>query len=149
MNGWCTALLYSRYFSSIWRIKNIGSIIDLLRRNSHWWSPIISSTHGLPDEVIAFFKWPNTSSLTMSLGSTQPLTEMSIRDLPGDKERPARKADSLTAICELIVYKMWEPRRLTIICSWRSVTGIALLLHMDLASREGYWIKFWMTLIIN
>jgi hypothetical protein len=49
----------------------------------------------------------------MALGSTEPLTEMSTRNLPGDKERPARKADNLTAICEPIVYKMWEPRRLT------------------------------------
>jgi hypothetical protein len=39
----------------------------------------------------------------MALGSTQPLTEMSTRDLPGGKERPARGADNLTAICEPIV----------------------------------------------
>jgi hypothetical protein len=37
----------------------------------------------------------------MALGSTQCLTEMSTRDLPGDKGRPVRKADNLTAICEL------------------------------------------------
>jgi hypothetical protein len=49
----------------------------------------------------------------MALGSTQPLTEMSTRNLPGGKGRPARKADNLTAIFEPIVYKMWEPRRLT------------------------------------
>jgi hypothetical protein len=49
----------------------------------------------------------------MALGSTQPLTEMSTRNLPGGKVRPAREADNLTAICEPIVYKMWEPRRLT------------------------------------
>jgi hypothetical protein len=48
----------------------------------------------------------------MALGSTQPLTEMSIRNLPGGKGRPARGADNLTAIYEPIVYKMWEPRRL-------------------------------------
>jgi hypothetical protein len=47
----------------------------------------------------------------MALGPTQPLTEMSIIFL--GKGLPARKADNLTAICELIVYKMWEPRRLT------------------------------------
>jgi hypothetical protein len=29
----------------------------------------------------------------MTLQSTQPLTEMSTRNLPGGKERPARKAD--------------------------------------------------------
>jgi hypothetical protein len=49
----------------------------------------------------------------MALGSTQPLTEMSTRNLPGGKGQPACKADSLTAICEPIVWKMWEPRRLT------------------------------------
>jgi hypothetical protein len=38
----------------------------------------------------------------MALGSTQPLTEMSIRGLPGGKGRPAREADNITAICELI-----------------------------------------------
>jgi hypothetical protein len=48
----------------------------------------------------------------MALGSTQPLTEMSARNLPGDKGRPDRKADNLTAICELS-RKMWEPRGLT------------------------------------
>jgi hypothetical protein len=49
----------------------------------------------------------------MALGWTQPLTEMSTRNLPGVKGRPARKADNLTAICEPIVNKMWEPLRLT------------------------------------
>jgi hypothetical protein len=39
----------------------------------------------------------------MALGSTQPLTEMSSRNLPGGKGRPGRKADNLTAICELTV----------------------------------------------
>jgi hypothetical protein len=34
---------------------------------------------------------------------TQPLTEMSTRDLPGGKGCPALKADNLTAICEPIV----------------------------------------------
>jgi hypothetical protein len=38
----------------------------------------------------------------MDRGSTQPLTEMSIRNHEG-KARPARKADNLTAIYEPIV----------------------------------------------
>jgi hypothetical protein len=50
----------------------------------------------------------------MALGSTQPLTDMSLGIFLGVKGgRPARKADSLTAIYEPIVWKMWEPRRLT------------------------------------
>jgi hypothetical protein len=49
----------------------------------------------------------------MALGSTQPLTEMSTRNFPGGKGRPAHKADNFTAICEPTVWKMWGPRRLT------------------------------------
>jgi hypothetical protein len=67
----------------------------------------------IPDEVIGFFNSPNPSSRTLALGLSQPLTEMSTRNLPGGKGRLARGADSLTAICEPTVYKMWEPRRLT------------------------------------
>jgi hypothetical protein len=36
----------------------------------------------------------------MALGSTQPLTEMSTRNLPVNKGLPVRKSDNLTAICE-------------------------------------------------
>jgi hypothetical protein len=39
----------------------------------------------------------------MALWSTEPLTEMSTRDLAWGKGRPAREADKLTAICEPIV----------------------------------------------
>jgi hypothetical protein len=53
----------------------------------------------VPDEV-DFFNLPNTSSRTVALGSTQPLTEMSTRNLPGGKMQPARRADILAAICE-------------------------------------------------
>jgi hypothetical protein len=67
----------------------------------------------IPDEVIGVFSWSNPSSRTMALGSTQPLTDLSTRNYPGGKGRPMLKADNLTAICEPIVYKMWEPRRLT------------------------------------
>jgi hypothetical protein len=57
----------------------------------------------IPDEVIGFFNWPNPSSRTMAMGSTQPLTEMSTKNLPGGKGRPARKAENLTDICQPIV----------------------------------------------
>jgi hypothetical protein len=49
----------------------------------------------------------------MAMGSAQPLTEMRTRNLRGGKVRPAHKADNLTAICEPIIYKMWEPRDVT------------------------------------
>jgi hypothetical protein len=50
-----------------------------------------------------FFNLPDPYSRTMPPGSTHPLTEMSTRNIPGDKGRQARKADSLTAIYEPIV----------------------------------------------
>jgi hypothetical protein len=37
----------------------------------------------IPVEVIGLLNRPNPCSRTMALGSTQPLTEMSIRNLPG------------------------------------------------------------------
>jgi hypothetical protein len=39
----------------------------------------------IPDEV-DFFNLTNPSSRTVALGSTQPLTEMSTRNLPGGKK---------------------------------------------------------------
>jgi hypothetical protein len=56
----------------------------------------------VPNEM-DFFNLPSPSSRTMALGSTQPLTEMSTRNLPGGKKRPERRADELAAIYELNV----------------------------------------------
>jgi hypothetical protein len=74
----------------------------------------------IPNEVTGFFQFTYPSSRAMTLPSTRPLTEMSTRNLPGGKGRPARGADNLTAIREPIIYKMWEPRRLTNL--WASTT---------------------------
>jgi hypothetical protein len=63
-------------------------------------SRVLALPRSITDDVIEFFNFPNPSSRTMALGSTQLLTEMSTRNLPGGKGRPARKADNLTAICE-------------------------------------------------
>jgi hypothetical protein len=54
----------------------------------------------------------------MALGSNQPRTEMSIRNLRGGKGRPTRKADNLTAISEPIVSQPYGPPQ--------PVTGLAL-----------------------
>jgi len=37
-HSWCAASFYSLFLSSIWRMRNIWSIVDLLRRNPHWCS---------------------------------------------------------------------------------------------------------------
>jgi hypothetical protein len=46
-----------------------------------------------------FSNLPNPSGRTMALVSTQPLTEMNTRNLPGGKVRRARRADNLATIC--------------------------------------------------
>jgi hypothetical protein len=58
----------------------------------------------VPDEV-DFFNLPNPSGRTMALVSTQPLTDMSTRNIPGGKKRPAHRADNFAAICEPNVWK--------------------------------------------
>jgi hypothetical protein len=58
----------------------------------------------VPDEV-DLFNLPHPSSRAMTLGSTQPLTEMSTRNLPGGKKRQARRTDNLAAIYEPNIWK--------------------------------------------
>jgi hypothetical protein len=56
-----------------------------------------------PDGVIEFFFYlPNPSSRTLTLLFTQPLTDMSTRNLPGGKVPLVRKANNLTTIREQI-----------------------------------------------
>jgi hypothetical protein len=65
-------------------------------------------------EVVSLERGPlSLVRIIEELGSTQSLTQISTKNLPGGKGRPERKSDNLTAICEPIVYKMWEPRGLT------------------------------------
>jgi hypothetical protein len=58
---------------------------------------------GSSTDEVNFFNLPNPSSRTLALGSTQPLTDVTTRNLLGGNGRPASKADNLTAICEPIV----------------------------------------------
>jgi hypothetical protein len=56
------------------------------------------------DEV-DFFNLPNPFSRTMAPGSTQPLTELSIRDLLRGEKWPVRRADNLAVSYEPIVWR--------------------------------------------
>jgi hypothetical protein len=55
------------------------------------------------DEVIEFSNMPNSSSCTVAQGLIQTLSEISTRNLPGDKGQLTDKADNLIAISEQIV----------------------------------------------
>jgi hypothetical protein len=73
------------------------------RGNAIGWGTMLQAGRSpvrVPDEVDF-----NPSSCTVVLGSTQPLTEMSTRNLPGGKKRPALRADNLAAVYEPNVWK--------------------------------------------
>jgi hypothetical protein len=103
----------------------------------------------IPDEVIGFFNWSNPFSRTMALGSTQPLIEMSTRNLPGNKGW-LTMADKLTAISEPILYKMWEPRSPTILwastgCYRESFTFSYLYIKQEYRTRGNGWYLVYIT----
>jgi hypothetical protein len=79
--------------------SRIGSVLLVLWGNCATSRKVAGSIH---DEVIGPFNLPNPSSTTIALESTQTLTEMSTRNLPGGKWWPALNADKLTAICDPI-----------------------------------------------
>jgi hypothetical protein len=61
-----------------------------------------------------FLNLPNPSGRTRPWGLLSLKTEMNTRNVKiimflGSKVRRVRKADNLTAICEPIVYTMWDP----------------------------------------
>jgi hypothetical protein len=73
----------------------------------------------------------------MALGSTQPLTEKSTRNLPWGKWRPAHKADNPTTICELYqkcgslsVSQIYGPPQ--------PITGTALPFYHILTHKIGF-----------
>jgi hypothetical protein len=68
----------------------------------------------------------------MALGSNQPLRETTTKNLLGGKGRSARKAGNFTAICEPIVWKMWEPRRLTTVWASTACYGDSFTLPLPL-----------------
>jgi hypothetical protein len=77
----------------------------------------------------------------MALASTQTLTEMSTRNLPGGKGRPARKAE-ITAICEPIVYKNGNIDVSQPYGPPRPVTGIALPFLHRITSKKIILLRF-------
>jgi hypothetical protein len=102
----------------------------------------------IPHEVNEFyFNVPNPSSCTMPRGLTEPLTEMSTRNLSGGKAQPASKPDNLIVISEPIVYKLSEPPRLTIFwastaCYRDNFAYVCILMYINIT------ITFWTLSIV-
>jgi hypothetical protein len=65
------------------------------------WGTVLQAG-SVPNEIIGFYNWPNPSSCTVALGSTQPVTGMSASNFGGCKGWPVHKADNLTAVSEPI-----------------------------------------------
>jgi hypothetical protein len=81
----------------------------------------------IPDGVIAYFHWHNPSDRTMALGSTQPLTEISTRNISWEWRQPVLRADNLTTFMCRLSYNLWastswNPQGLS-----RSVMGLLYL----------------------
>jgi hypothetical protein len=81
----------------------------------------------IPDGVIGIFHWHNSSGRTMALWLTQPLIEMSTRNIFWGQWRPVRRADNLTTFkCRLSwnlgASSSWNPQVLS-----RPVMGLLYL----------------------
>ena len=68
--------------------------------------------------VTDIFHWHNPFGCTMTLGLTQPLTEMSTCNISWEKRRPVRRADNLTTfMCRLSwnlgAWSFWNPQGLS------------------------------------
>jgi hypothetical protein len=84
-----TKNMYALYCIQIFSSKYLTKSSDLLKTTCTLYSI----------EIL----WVNPSSRTMALWSTQPLTEMSTRNLPEGKGLPTRKADNLITIWDSII----------------------------------------------
>jgi hypothetical protein len=86
----------------------------------------------IPDGANEIFHWHNPSGPTMALASTQPLTEMSTRNISWGSRRPVRRADNLTT------FMCWLSWNLGASTSWnrqgmsRSVKGLLYLCVSEL-----------------
>ena len=92
-----TGLIYL-YLSRLWIYCNLSIRVGV--RGDYSWlrhcATSLKVMSSIPDGFIEIFHWHNPSGRAMSLGLTQPLTEMSTRNISWGYRRPVRRADNLT-----------------------------------------------------
>ena len=91
----------------------------------------------IPDVVTVIFYWHDPSGRTMALGLTQPLTEMSTRNISWGKRRPVRRVDNLITFMYQLSWNLgastsWNPQGLS-----RPVMGL-LYLYFTVWYSESY-----------
>jgi len=75
----------SHFFSSIWKMQNIWSIVDLLCQNPHWWFPVILPMYGYKpwknsgqNFVCSWLKWDAYINTTVNFTThfiNSPITD--------------------------------------------------------------------------
>ena len=118
-------------------IFNVGTTLKWGTRWRSWLRHCATSrkvARSIPDGVIEIFHWHNPSGRTMALGLTQPLREMSTRNISWGWRRPMRTADNLTTFTCRLSWNLgasasWNPQGLS-----RPVMGLLYLLHMKVVS---------------
>ena len=99
----------------------------------------------IPDGVIGIFQWHNPSGLTMTLGSTQPLTEMSTMCIFGGKAGRCVRLTTLPPSCA-VVMKSGNLKFLEQSGPLQACNGAALPLLIICASRK--WLNSWLCIIL-
>ena len=104
----------------------------------HWWprGGAVGSGTAIPDGVIGIFHWHDPSGRAVSLELTQPLTEMSTRNISWGSK--GARCVGLTTFMRklsrnLAAWTSWNPQRLS-----RPVMG---LIYLSLSFISQYWLK--------
>jgi hypothetical protein len=98
-----------------------NQIVIFLNQPHYDWYKRIKAVLWLEGLDSFFFFQFSVPSKIKAMGWAQPLKQMRTRHLPwGRKARHVREAEKLIAICELIVWKRWDPQRYTILLASRA-----------------------------
>ena len=126
-------LITHRYNSNIYYVLHMGhavaQLVQALRRKV---------AGSIPDGVIGIFYWHNPSGRTMALGMTQPLTEMSTRNISWRVKAAGAYNWQLYYLRVLIVLKFGSLSLLEHSGTVQACNGIALLLQMSYAEKAKF-----------